>query len=167
MCRAARVHGRGDAPADIAPADAPRDVAPAYLASVDVASGDAPADLATRDDAPIDLPPGDGAAHLATMIHAMRAAGGWQDRRAANLLDGGCPFYGTYETADGQYMAVGALEQQFYEEFVALLGIGDRAPDRKDVTRCEINADVVLQGVNPTLVPREQQQKRTPKERSA
>ena len=69
------------------------------------------------------------------MIHGMLAAGGWQDRRGANLLDGGCPFYGTYETADGRYMAVGALEQQFYDEFVELLGIGDRAPARKDLAR--------------------------------
>jgi alpha-methylacyl-CoA racemase len=75
----------------------------------------------------------DGAAHLASMIHGMLAAGSWQDRRRANLLDGGCPFYGTYETADGQYMAVGALEQQFYEEFVQLLGIEDQASARKDV----------------------------------
>ena len=52
----------------------------------------------------------DGTAHLTAMIHGMLAAGGWQDRRGANLLDGGCPFYGTYETADGGYMAVGALE---------------------------------------------------------
>jgi len=77
----------------------------------------------------------DGTAHLTSMIHGMLAAGGWQDRRGANLLDGGCPFYGTYETADGQYMAVGALEQQFYDEFVDLLGIKDQAPARKDVSR--------------------------------
>jgi alpha-methylacyl-CoA racemase len=69
------------------------------------------------------------------MIHGMLAAGGWQDRRAANLLDGGCPYYGTYETADGRYMAVGALEQQFYEEFLDLLGIEDQARARKDRTR--------------------------------
>jgi alpha-methylacyl-CoA racemase len=77
----------------------------------------------------------DGTAHLATMIHGMLAAGGWQDRRGANLLDGGCPYYGTYETADGRYMAVGALEPQFYAEFLTLLGVGDRAAARKDVTR--------------------------------
>ncbi|MGW1870821.1 CaiB/BaiF CoA transferase family protein [Streptomyces mauvecolor] len=77
----------------------------------------------------------DGAAHLATMIHGMLAAGGWQDRRGANLLDGGCPFYGTYETSDGQYMAVGSLEQQFYDEFIRLLGIEDAAPARKDLAR--------------------------------
>ncbi|MFC8916512.1 CaiB/BaiF CoA transferase family protein [Streptomyces sp. NPDC057116] len=77
----------------------------------------------------------DGAAHLATMIHGMMAAGGWQDRRGTNLLDGGCPFYGTYETADGQYMAVGALEQRFYDEFTGLLGLGDTAAARGDLTR--------------------------------
>ncbi|MFI9749190.1 CaiB/BaiF CoA transferase family protein [Streptomyces collinus] len=77
----------------------------------------------------------DGAAHLSTMIHGMLAAGGWQDRRGANLLDGGCPYYGTYETADGRYMAVGALEPQFYAEFLTLLGVGERAAARKDVTR--------------------------------
>ncbi|MGV9498575.1 CaiB/BaiF CoA transferase family protein [Streptomyces sp. NPDC003642] len=77
----------------------------------------------------------DGTAHLATMIHGMLAAGGWQDRRGANLLDGGCPYYGTYETADGRYMAVGALEPQFYEEFLALLGIEDQSAARTDVTR--------------------------------
>ncbi|MEU3368993.1 CaiB/BaiF CoA-transferase family protein [Streptomyces sp. NPDC006660] len=74
----------------------------------------------------------DGSAHLATMIHAMVAAGGWQDRRGVNLLDGGCPFYGTYETSDGQYMAVGALEQRFYDEFVRLLAIQDVASARND-----------------------------------
>lgn len=74
----------------------------------------------------------DGAAHLATMIHGMLAAGSWQDRRGANLLDGGCPFYGCYETSDGGYMAVGPLEPRFYDEFATLLELGDDAPDRDD-----------------------------------
>ncbi|WP_395575915.1 CaiB/BaiF CoA transferase family protein [Streptomyces sp. BK79] len=77
----------------------------------------------------------DGTAHLSSMIHGMLAAGGWQDRRGANLLDGGCPFYGTYETADGRYMAVGALEQRFYAEFMELLGIPGLAPARDDMAR--------------------------------
>ncbi|MEV6957792.1 CaiB/BaiF CoA-transferase family protein [Streptomyces sp. NPDC051207] len=77
----------------------------------------------------------DGTAHLSTMIHGMLAAGAWQDRRAANLLDGGAPFYGTYETADGQYMAVGALEERFYGEFTELLGLPDTVPDRADAAR--------------------------------
>ncbi|MGW3192183.1 CaiB/BaiF CoA transferase family protein [Streptomyces ardesiacus] len=77
----------------------------------------------------------DGTAHLSTMIHGMLAAGGWQDRRGANLLDGGCPFYGTYETADGRYMAVGALEPRFYAEFMRLLGVPDPVPARDDTAR--------------------------------
>ncbi|MFE1953015.1 CaiB/BaiF CoA transferase family protein [Streptomyces sp. NPDC059524] len=77
----------------------------------------------------------DGASHLSSMIHGMLAAGGWQDRRGSNLLDGGCPFYGTYETADGQYMAVGALEQQFYDEFMRLMDLDGTAPARKDIAR--------------------------------
>ncbi|MGW3668042.1 CaiB/BaiF CoA transferase family protein [Streptomyces sp. NPDC005141] len=79
----------------------------------------------------------DGTAHLSTMIHGMMAAGGWQDRRHVNLLDGGCPYYGTYETADGRHMAVGPLEQQFYDEFVDLLGIPELGPARKDLARWE------------------------------
>ncbi|MEU7488224.1 CaiB/BaiF CoA-transferase family protein [Streptomyces sp. NPDC042319] len=77
----------------------------------------------------------DGTAHLTTMIRGMLEAGAWQDRRAANLLDGGAPFYGTYETADGGHMAVGALEQRFYAEFLRLLGIADEAPPREDLAK--------------------------------
>ncbi|WP_447041591.1 CaiB/BaiF CoA transferase family protein [Streptomyces sp. DSM 118878] len=77
----------------------------------------------------------DGTAHLSAMIHGMLAAGGWQDRRGANLLDGGCPFYGTYETSDGGHMAVGPLEQRFYDEFAALLGLGEVASARQDLGR--------------------------------
>ncbi|MGY1439061.1 CaiB/BaiF CoA transferase family protein [Streptomyces reniochalinae] len=75
----------------------------------------------------------DGTSHLTAMIQGMLAAGGWQDRRAANLLDGGCPFYGTYATSDGGFMAVGALEPRFYARFAGLLGIADEAPPREDL----------------------------------
>jgi alpha-methylacyl-CoA racemase len=77
----------------------------------------------------------DGTSHLAAMIHGMLAAGGWQDRRGANLLDGGCPYYGTYETADGGYMAVGALEPRFYDELLRILGLEEHAAARKDIAR--------------------------------
>ncbi len=78
----------------------------------------------------------DGAAHLGTMIYGMLGAGGWQDRRGVNLLDGGAPFYGVYETSDGGHMAVGALEPQFYDEFTApARNSGDDAPDRADPAR--------------------------------
>ncbi|MFH9941717.1 CaiB/BaiF CoA transferase family protein [Streptomyces murinus] len=77
----------------------------------------------------------DGTAHLSAMIHGMLSAGAWQDRRGANLLDGGCPYYGTYETADGGHMAVGALEEKFSAEFLRLLGLDDLQGARADLTR--------------------------------
>ncbi|MEV0002853.1 CaiB/BaiF CoA-transferase family protein [Micromonospora sp. NPDC050980] len=77
----------------------------------------------------------DGVSVLATQIHALRGLGLWQDARGVNLLDGGAPFYDTYECADGRYVAVGALEPQFYAELVRHTGFpldGDEAPDRDD-----------------------------------
>ncbi|MCW6005211.1 CoA transferase [Micromonospora sp. CPCC 205371] len=65
----------------------------------------------------------DGAALLATQMFGMLHSGAWQDRRAANLLDGGAPFYGVYETADGKFLAVGPLERRFYAEFAERLGL--------------------------------------------
>ncbi len=77
----------------------------------------------------------DGTAHLSAMFASM-IAGGWaQERRAANLLDGGAPFYDVYETADGKHMSVGALEPQFYAELVKGLGLGDEVPDRDDLAQ--------------------------------
>ncbi|GAA2748390.1 CaiB/BaiF CoA-transferase family protein [Kitasatospora cinereorecta] len=74
----------------------------------------------------------DGAAHLTTLLWGLLAADQWHDRRGVNLLDGGAPFYGTYRTSDGGYMAVGALEPQFWDEFTELLELGKDAPDRGD-----------------------------------
>src|SRR3954464_381795 len=65
----------------------------------------------------------DGASSLVTMVHGMLATGRWADRRQSNLLDGAAPFYTTYACADGGFMAVGALEPQFYAQFVAGLGV--------------------------------------------
>ncbi len=56
----------------------------------------------------------DGSAVLTSMIWGFRAMGQWRDERGTNLLDGGAPFYDTYETADGKWIAVGAIEPQFY-----------------------------------------------------
>jgi alpha-methylacyl-CoA racemase len=74
----------------------------------------------------------DGTAHLNSMATGFLAGGLYREERAANLLDGGAPFYDVYETADGRHLAVGALEPQFYDELVRLLGIADTAPDRND-----------------------------------
>ncbi|WP_433709340.1 CaiB/BaiF CoA transferase family protein [Nocardia sp. CA-084685] len=72
----------------------------------------------------------DGTAHLLTGIHAFLNAGAWNDRRSANMLDGGAPFYTTFETSDGRHVAVGAIESKFYSELLARLGI-DEDPARQ------------------------------------
>jgi alpha-methylacyl-CoA racemase len=64
----------------------------------------------------------DGAALFTTVLHELIAGGGWTERRGANILDGGTPWYDCYETADGRYVAVGALEQRFYDELTRLTG---------------------------------------------
>ncbi len=65
----------------------------------------------------------DGTLSLMTTFFEFRGLGVWEGSRGTNLLDGGCPFYRTYRTADGAYMAVGALEPHFYEQFITRLGI--------------------------------------------
>jgi alpha-methylacyl-CoA racemase len=76
----------------------------------------------------------DGTVVLTTMIHGMLDAGAWTDRRGRNLLDTGAPFYDVYRCADGQFLAVGALEEQFYAALLDGLGLaGDGSlPDRSD-----------------------------------
>ncbi|WP_067457664.1 CaiB/BaiF CoA transferase family protein [Actinomadura macra] len=75
----------------------------------------------------------DGTAHLSTFIHAFLASGLWQDRRGVNMLDTGAPWYDVYETADGRHMAVGAIEPQFYAEFLRVLGLdGEDLPGQHD-----------------------------------
>ena len=73
----------------------------------------------------------EGAALLTTFLHGMRAAGGEKGERGTNLLDGGAPFYDVYRAADGRYVSIGALEDRFYAELVAVLGLAD-VPNRHD-----------------------------------
>ncbi|SDA80394.1 CaiB/BaiF CoA transferase family protein [Mesorhizobium qingshengii] len=68
----------------------------------------------------------EGVSMLATPLHALTAAGLWDERRGANLLDSGAPFYDTYETADGGHIAIGCLEPQFFAEFARLLPLEER-----------------------------------------
>jgi alpha-methylacyl-CoA racemase len=65
----------------------------------------------------------DGTASLMSMIYAMRHERQWSAQRGSNLMDGSCPFGTVYETGDGLYMAVCALEPPFYAEFIRRLGI--------------------------------------------
>ena len=78
----------------------------------------------------------DGVANLMTMVMGYRQAGLWSLERGTNAVDGGAPYYATYETADGRHMAVGAIEKRFYGEFVRRLGLVEAdLPDRDDRTR--------------------------------
>ncbi len=70
----------------------------------------------------------DGTAALQAMTYGLLADGSWTDKRGANRLDTGCPFYDVYQTSDGRHMAVGALEPQFYAEFVRILFAPDGVP---------------------------------------
>jgi alpha-methylacyl-CoA racemase len=65
----------------------------------------------------------DGAALLATMMWSFRALGIWSGERGTNLLDTGAPFYEVYECADGEHVAVGALEPQFFAELCDIAGM--------------------------------------------
>lgn len=75
----------------------------------------------------------DGAASLGTMLFALRGMGKWSGGRGDNLLDGGAPFYGIYETACGGFVSVGPLEGKFYAEFLTRLGLDPAdVPNRAD-----------------------------------
>jgi len=73
----------------------------------------------------------DGVASLLAMPLMFLAQGQWRDERGVNLLDGGVPWYDVYQTADGEWMAVGALEPRFYAALLEVLGL-PWAPDRAD-----------------------------------
>ena len=74
----------------------------------------------------------DGTAHLSSMIVGMVSGGAWSSERGTNFLDSGVPFYDVYETKDGGWMAVGPLEQPFYDELLLRLGLTEVAPNRLD-----------------------------------
>lgn len=96
----------------------------------------------------VDVSMVEGASLLLSMQRSMQAAGAWQGGRGGNLLDTGAPFYDVYETADGRWLALGALEPQFYAELVTGLGLADEfgtdhvPPDRWPALRARIAAVV-------------------------
>jgi len=75
----------------------------------------------------------DGAASLMTMTYAFHQLGWWLEQRGVNILDTGSHFYEVYETSDGKYFAVGAIEPQFYAELLRVLGLeGEELPAQQD-----------------------------------
>jgi alpha-methylacyl-CoA racemase len=82
--------------------------------------------LAVRGGAPgqvIDCAMTEGTALLTALTHGLRAAGQWRDEAGSNLIDGGSPWYDAYQTADGKWVAIGALEPQFRAVLLGKLGL--------------------------------------------
>src|SRR5260370_427912 len=73
----------------------------------------------------IDAAMTDGTALLSAFMYGFKAKGQWSNQRGENLLDGGAHFYDTYACADGKYIAIGAIEPQFYAELRQRCGIQD------------------------------------------
>jgi alpha-methylacyl-CoA racemase len=71
----------------------------------------------------IDAAMSEGAASMMSIFYGRVAAGLWRDERGVNALDGGAPWYGVYETADGKYISIGAIEGRFYARLMELLGL--------------------------------------------
>lgn len=65
----------------------------------------------------------DGAAVLSTFLHGLVRSGDWREERGVNLLDGGCPYYDTYQTSDDGWVAIGTVEPKFYAELLERLGL--------------------------------------------
>jgi alpha-methylacyl-CoA racemase len=78
----------------------------------------------------------DGVGLLLQSIWSLRGMGLWTDERGSNVFDGHAPYYDTYACADGRFVAVGALEPQFWAELLGVLGLSaEDLPDRQDRTR--------------------------------
>jgi alpha-methylacyl-CoA racemase len=65
----------------------------------------------------------DGAASLMAMFHGMWSEGIWREERGTNMLDTGAPWYDVYETKDGKWISIGAIEKRFYADLLERLGL--------------------------------------------
>lgn len=71
----------------------------------------------------VDVAMVDGVTHLMSAFQAFRQQGRWADDRGRNIVDGGAPYYGTYEASDGKFVAVGAIEPHFYANLLDVMGL--------------------------------------------
>jgi alpha-methylacyl-CoA racemase len=77
----------------------------------------------------------EGSASLMMMMYGALAAGAWKEERGSNRTDGGAPYYHVYETKDGEHVAIGAIEPQFYALLLQHTGLeGERLPEQTDRT---------------------------------
>ncbi len=111
----------------------------------------------------------DGSAYLMTMMYEMLGRDGWRQQRESNPNDGGAHFYDVYETADGEHVAIAAMEPRFYAELIDRLGLADAdLPDQwspadwpalkerfAGVLRCRTRAEwcEILEGGNACFAP--------------
>jgi len=79
----------------------------------------------------VDASISDGTSYLTAVFYKLRATGQWQEQRATNLLDGGAPFYDTYRCADGKFVAIGAIEPQFYALLLEKMGLAGKLPHQQ------------------------------------
>jgi alpha-methylacyl-CoA racemase len=80
----------------------------------------------------------DGAALLTTMFHEIRSLSLWNDERGTNSMDSGAHYYNVYETADGEYLSVGAMEPHFYRSLMLGLGFAEESiPPQDDQSQWE------------------------------
>jgi alpha-methylacyl-CoA racemase len=84
----------------------------------------------------------DGAALLSALTWSLKAAGMWKDERGVNLLDTGRPYYDVYQCADGQWVAVGALEPRFFAVLKEKLGLacGQHDPGLREALEAAFRA---------------------------
>jgi alpha-methylacyl-CoA racemase len=68
----------------------------------------------------------EGASLLAAMFSGFLAANTWSEERGANILDTGAPWYNVYETKDGKYISIGAIEERFYQELLSKLKLNEK-----------------------------------------
>ncbi|MCK1480798.1 CoA transferase [Bradyrhizobium sp. 197] len=81
----------------------------------------------------IDVAMIDGVTHLMSAFQAFRQQGSWTGRRSDNIVDGGAPFYRSYATSDGRFVAVGAIEPHFYANLLEVMGLsGESLPAQND-----------------------------------
>jgi alpha-methylacyl-CoA racemase len=81
----------------------------------------------------VDVAMTEGSAYLALGCFGLAWAGHWSEERESNIIDGGAPFWRCYETRDGKFVSVGAIEQKFYKVLVEKLGLNPASlPDQLD-----------------------------------
>jgi alpha-methylacyl-CoA racemase len=81
----------------------------------------------------IDVAMVDGVSNLMSQFYSFRQQGMWSLEKENNVVDGGAPFYGTYQTLDGKYLAVGAIEKKFYDQLIEGMGLDALAlPNQND-----------------------------------